>query len=57
MKKFGAERAPLMQKMMTERGKESGINLQVLCFSNERLPVLMSYVSSSFGGKISQTTE
>jgi len=26
VKKFGADRAPLMQKMMTERGKENGIN-------------------------------
>lgn len=29
VKKFGAERAPMMQKMMVERGKENGINLQV----------------------------
>lgn len=29
VKKFGAERAPMMQKMMIERGKENGINLQV----------------------------
>lgn len=29
VKKFGAERAPMMQKMMVERGKENGINLRV----------------------------
>lgn len=37
MKKFGEDRAPVLLKMMSERGKECNINLQVAVINNHYL--------------------